>query len=103
MVACIADCNNDVDTGDEHPQRGAEDALEVTQHFPDCEELLDCHVYFQRKGIEKITGMMKPNEKAATMSPKLSLPDIHTQSIRTNTIPHTQPPAIVASTLGFQG
>lgn len=103
LTTSVVQCYGDVDPRDEHPQGGAENALEVAQHFPNCKELLDCHAYLQRKGIEKITGMMKPNAKAAVTSLKLLLPDIHTHSIRTKTTPHKIPPASIANNLGNQG
>ena len=103
MDACVTERDDYVNPGEEHPQCSAEDTLEVAEHFPNGKELLDCHAYLQRKGIEKITGMMKPNAKAAVTSPKLLLPDIQTQSIRTKATPHNSPPDIDANTRGFQG
>lgn len=102
-IDCVVNRDDEVETRDQHPQGGAEDAFEVADHFPDFEEPCNCHVYFQRKGIEKITGIMKPIAKAAQTSPNESLPDIQTQKMRTNASPQRQPPANTASTLGIQG
>lgn len=103
MDACVTEGNEDVNPWEEHPQCSAEDTLEVAEHFPYCKELLDCHAYLQRKGIEKIIGIMNPSENAAVISPKLSLPEIHTQSMRTKAIPHNVAPDKAANILGAQG